>query len=733
MSDASTGVDRLRQLLFDKETELIETVDQRVERLKDRVDAVEVETASEKRERLNALRRIDALFERTGTEERLKTSVARIIDEAIVEAEEVKQPQLSRAVAPLVIETIKTELRNSQDEMVEALYPITGRLVQAYVKSAMRDLSDQINRRLEQNAVMLRIRSWTTGTPVSDLALADTQRLQVEELFLIRRGSGELLARWPKGQTLSNSDTHMSGLLTAITGFAGEAFGDEGGDLRNFEADGFRVFLRASPSYLLAAKCSGHAPVSVASILDDEFLKLLESKPFREGIPESGSSAAAGELSAVADDVSTKIDETYDALQTAGTGYGFFKALLFVVAVPLIAWVLWSLYSDLRESHVRRLAQEQIDQTIALKGYTTTVVVGARGESVKVTGLTPTDDARRDLIRRLRGALPQTTSLDTELAVLPKVEPSPDARPLVAQLSRQLASVEGDLRRSGLLQVISRSETRLRQALGDATALNGELEDRARKAQMAEAERSGQSALQALSQVRERIEALPATAAGEDFSRLTQPLREASRRMAEATAKLPTAQEGSSAQQQTPPIVTVGEAATPGAIAEEMSAQVERFAGTVVALREVSRIKPAPPQTIVRQVPVRPSVTPEQLLSRWVRRNAIFFSNGTDFRDPELAVRQLNELAERIKRAQMLVRIVGFTDERGGLNRNNALARARARAVLDELADRDVPRQFMAIVGRANGRELSAVVGENSPNRRVEFELGFIGEAGGRQ
>ncbi|MEO0798884.1 MAG: OmpA family protein, partial [Pseudomonadota bacterium] len=284
-----------------------------------------------------------------------------------------------------------------------------------------------------------------------------------------------------------------------------------------------------------------------------------------------------------------------------------------------------------------------------------------------------------------------------------------------------------------LLQVISRSETRLRQALGDATALNGELEDRARKAQMAEAERSGQSALQALSQVRERIEALPATAAGEDFSRLTQPLREASRRMAEATAKLPTAQEGSSAQQQTPPIVTVGEAATPGAIAEEMSAQVERFAGTVVALREVSRIKPAPPQTIVRQVPVRPSVTPEQLLSRWVRRNAIFFSNGTDFRDPELAVRQLNELAERIKRAQMLVRIVGFTDERGGLNRNNALARARARAVLDELADRDVPRQFMAIVGRANGRELSAVVGENSPNRRVEFELGFIGEAGGRQ
>ena len=31
---------------------------------------------------------------------------------------------MPRAIAPLVVRTIKTELRNSQDEMVEALYPM---------------------------------------------------------------------------------------------------------------------------------------------------------------------------------------------------------------------------------------------------------------------------------------------------------------------------------------------------------------------------------------------------------------------------------------------------------------------------------------------------------------------------------------------------------------------------------------------------------------------------------
>ncbi len=109
-----------------------------------------------------------------------------------------RHAELASAVAPLIVKTIKTEIRNSQDELVEAIYPATGRIVQAYLTSALRDLANDINRRFELNPVMLRLRSLITGKSVAELAIAATQRLRLEEVYLIRRGSGELMARWPE-------------------------------------------------------------------------------------------------------------------------------------------------------------------------------------------------------------------------------------------------------------------------------------------------------------------------------------------------------------------------------------------------------------------------------------------------------------------------------------------------------------------------------------------------------
>ncbi|MEO1795319.1 MAG: hypothetical protein AAFU50_12045, partial [Pseudomonadota bacterium] len=217
----------------------------------------------EQRERAATLRQIEQVFERAGTEQRFATSVASVMDRALEEAEVKRHAQVSRAIAPLVVSTIKTELKNSQDEMVQVLYPITGRLVQAYVASAMKDLADQINRRMSQNPLSLRMRSLRTGVPVADLVLADTERLVVDEIYLIRRGSGELLGRWPGGTQLSNQDIHMSGVLSAINEFATNAFEVEGGNLRSFRADDFQFYLRASPMYLVAARCRGTAPASV--------------------------------------------------------------------------------------------------------------------------------------------------------------------------------------------------------------------------------------------------------------------------------------------------------------------------------------------------------------------------------------------------------------------------------------------------------------------------------------
>lgn len=225
------SIDRLKKLLFEGEAQALAELAERIELLAGQTAATHsgVASALEKldqahgRSRTEIAARIDEIAARVGTDASLEKSVAEILDGALRRAETSSYSSVSDAVAPFVVNTVRTEIRNSRDELVEALYPVTGRIVKAYVTSAMNDLFQKINRQLEMNPVMLRIQSLATGRSVAELALAGSQRLAVEELYLIRRGSGDLVERWPQANA-GNRDQVVVGVLAAIHEFATEAF-----------------------------------------------------------------------------------------------------------------------------------------------------------------------------------------------------------------------------------------------------------------------------------------------------------------------------------------------------------------------------------------------------------------------------------------------------------------------------------------------------------------------------
>ena len=113
------------------------------------------------------------------------------------------------ALAPFVVRTVRTEVEANSDQLPAKLYPHIGVMVRDYVRSAIRDLMEDINQRLEdgltKNRLSLRLRSWSTGRSMAELALADTGRFEVDELHLIRRGSGELLAHWSRSAAEGSS------------------------------------------------------------------------------------------------------------------------------------------------------------------------------------------------------------------------------------------------------------------------------------------------------------------------------------------------------------------------------------------------------------------------------------------------------------------------------------------------------------------------------------------------
>ena len=91
------------------------------------------------------------------------------------------------------------------------------------------------------------------------------------------------------------------------------------------------------------------------------------------------------------------------------------------------------------------------------------------------------------------------------------------------------------------------------------------------------------------------------------------------------------------------------------------------------ALAETDKARQADVEVLRAEIARAVAPTARARLETWARTHAIFFSKDTSYRDPILAAAALDELAKLIQGTDVLVRVVGFTDEKGGQERNITL------------------------------------------------------------
>lgn len=745
------GVQRLKELLFEREAREIGALGRRLEEVARRDEVQHEEVA----------RRLDTVFERAGTEERMRASVAAVLDGALVDAEVKRHDELSKAMAPLVVKTIKTELVNSRDEMVEALYPITGRLVAAYVSNAVKDMMADINRRLEAGLsggwFGLKAKSVASGSTMAEVALAETARLEVEELFLIRRGSGELVERWASAGAVApagdNRSALVGGFLTAITEFAKEAFASDATSLQTLDMQTHRVYVRASPAFLLAAKCRGLVPPGAERMLDEEFLRALESHPDRLGAqagragaatagqPTAGKGAPviAAMLPGIAKSLESRVAAEEALRQRRGKRR--LKVAALVLLAPFIIWGSWSAYQGWLTSTTRRAAQQVIAASPDLVGYPIRLDVARGGGRVTLAGLVPTADVQARLLSDMKRALPGT-EIVSQIAAIPAAPVAPDVEPHLAAVRQTIATVGEEAARATTRRALERARGRLGIVAGDVARLDqpgasdavrratGEL-----KLALGEVEQGLRSAGDAFSGSRR-------DPAGE--ARAVEALVLVERRFLAATSRFARAL-GAESRAGAMPGAQGGTRGDAGEAAEGISLSLERLSTLLAMAEQVMRIAPMerklagleerianiriPAPTIVQQPP--PAASPRDLLEAFARSRAVFFANEADYRDEAEAQRVIEELAGLMQRSKLIVRVVGYTDERGTAQRNQPLAQSRATKVANALIERGVSRERLIAVGRAAGRDITSLAGAGSTNRRVEFEVGFDGEGAG--
>jgi outer membrane protein OmpA-like peptidoglycan-associated protein len=719
----SEGVSRLKQLLLDKEQREIGAL----------------------------ANRIDTVFERAGTTERLRHSVAEVLAESFreVEGQKERRTELAAAVSPVIIETVRREVRASANELADSLHPHMGRMISAYVASAIKDMMAKMNSRLESGLSprrwVLKLKSAFTGRSEAELLLADMNTLRLQELYLIRRGSGDLIEHWEavgagevagenvevppadaRGtQMRSNRDAVVSAFLTAINDFAREAFAASDGGLQALDVQSHRIYMRSSPGYLLAAKCSGVPTPQTERLLDQEFAATIETH--RNLLSSKLNGQQPAELRTMLPELARRMQSGLDASADIGGGASkpnLAKWFLIFVAASVLGWLLWDKWLTWQTERTRTAVEAVLSSSI-MGSYVSGIEVERGGYSVRLKGLAPSETEKAAVLGAIQKILGATTRVEDRIEILPE---RGDAG--LQTFKRDVIESSASATLSATQRALQRARSRIQQIAAELERLASEgVEGPSRPALEAGRRRvtAAASELEDLSQIAMRASAKDDLASLQTrLDALLALLRQSGVNVAEIRGDKtgpallrpsPGSERHASVREEAELI-----AASTDALWSEVIA-TERY----LLRQSISQLanKPVPP------APALVGVTPRQELEEWVRRHAIFFSADTTLRDSAENARLCDTLVALLKRTDATVRIVGYTDDVGTNQRNSGIALDRAIKVRQELLDRGVAAQRLSVVGRPNGPNLSQATGLNSPNRRVEFELGFEREGNG--
>ncbi|MEQ8238959.1 MAG: hypothetical protein RIA69_07085 [Cyclobacteriaceae bacterium] len=181
-------------------------------------------------------------------------------------------------MGPAITATLKTQIRESRDEMVQALFPIIGQMVKKYIQTEMLALTERIDKQLEStfsiDHIINQIRSWFIPSKASELLIKGALEATIEEIFIIEEESGILMASFSQGSTVDQD--MVAGMLTAIKAFVEDAFNKKDQKLASVSYDQFNIYIQSFQKFYIAVVLSGVMDANYKRQLDDKLLAFVK-------------------------------------------------------------------------------------------------------------------------------------------------------------------------------------------------------------------------------------------------------------------------------------------------------------------------------------------------------------------------------------------------------------------------------------------------------------------------
>lgn len=210
------------------------------------------------------IQKIEELRKRLDDPSLRSQEVSRILAQALSLAIQ-RDSRVPVALQPIIEDSLRTSVERDPGLLATALFPIVGQAVRKAVAHAMQQLLDSLNAifadGLSFKRWRWRLEAIRSGKSFGEIALARSLAYRVEQIYLIHRKTGILLAESSRHSGLMEDADLVVGMLTALQDFARDSFtSKKQDDLEVLHIGEFKVWLLHGPLAILAVVVRGRLP-----------------------------------------------------------------------------------------------------------------------------------------------------------------------------------------------------------------------------------------------------------------------------------------------------------------------------------------------------------------------------------------------------------------------------------------------------------------------------------------
>jgi flagellar motor protein MotB len=190
--------------------------------------------------------------------------LAEVVSEALA-LRASRDNSVSQTLAPAITSALHDSIRDRPEVIANALYPVMGPAIRKSITETINSLFEGFNRALEDSlsprSIGWRIDAMRTGRPYSEVVFLKTLLYRVEQVFLIHKETGLLIAQVAASTGVSKDADMMSGMLTAIQDFVIDSFEVDAAErLHTLKLGGLTILIEFGPDVVLAAAIRGSVP-----------------------------------------------------------------------------------------------------------------------------------------------------------------------------------------------------------------------------------------------------------------------------------------------------------------------------------------------------------------------------------------------------------------------------------------------------------------------------------------